>query len=80
MEKLEETLYQMEYQKYYRILLPEHQYLKSFLLARLGEKTLARSAVSHWYSIPLEISHTVHPDNCIHKDNCPTSGYRSIPR
>jgi hypothetical protein len=26
--------------------------LKVFLLARLGEKTLARSAVSHWYSIP----------------------------
>ena len=52
MEKPEETLYQMEYQKYYRILLPEHQYLKAFLLARLGEKTLARSAVSRWYSIP----------------------------
>lgn len=30
----------MEYQKYYRILLPEHQYLKVFLLARLGEKRL----------------------------------------
>lgn len=52
MEKPEETLYQMEYQKYYRILLPEHQHLKAFLLARLGEKTLDRSAVSHWYSIP----------------------------
>lgn len=42
---IEETESQMESQKYYRILLPEHRYMKAFLLARLGEKALGRTSL-----------------------------------